>query len=432
MLWAGIPKVTSVVGMVERDSPAAAAGLRPADRITSIDGVPVSWWEEVARSVREQTRGELQLGVERAGEQLQIGLALDARAALDMFGDVREIGWVGLDSRRLPALIGIPDGDTPAALAGLRSGDRVTKLDGAEVEEWEAFKTAYAAVTSGTVELELVRGIEEDSPTTTMRIPALGDLDALGVVSATILVSRVVEGSPAARAGLETDDLILGVDGRSVGSFRSFANTVRASEGRTLEIAYARNGEVYRVDITPEVREVPGPFGIEGMEEKVYQVGIAHGLATLPGEVSLDQVRNPLVALPRAARMTLSDTAALLRGLSKLVTFQLGADQLRGPITIIQIARKSLDRGWQMYLRTMIFISINLGILNLLPIPVLDGGQIMIFAFEGIKRSPISVRTRELVQQFGFIVLVMMMGLAFWNDLSGQWAKLVRWLTTEL
>ena len=119
-------------------------------------------------------------------------------------------------------------------------------------------------------------------------------------------------------------------------------------------------------------------------------------------------------------------------GLGKLLTFQLGADQLRGPITIIQIARKSLDIGWQAYLITMIFISINLGILNLLPIPILDGGQILIFSIEGIKRAPISLRTREVVQQLGFIVLVMMMGLAFWNDLSGQWAKLVEWLSTDL
>jgi len=105
---------------------------------------------------------------------------------------------------------------------------------------------------------------------------------------------------------------------------------------------------------------------------------------------------------------------------------------VRGPITIIQIARKSLDVGWQAYLSMMIFISINLGVLNLLPIPVLDGGSLVIYAIEGVKRSPISLRTREYVQQLGFMMLVMLMGLAFWNDLSGQWAKFVAWLGTEL
>jgi regulator of sigma E protease len=168
------------------------------------------------------------------------------------------------------------------------------------------------------------------------------------------------------------------------------------------------------------------------MEEKVYQIGIAHEIAALPGVMGLDQERNPLVAFPRAFAMTVDHTRSLLRGLGKLVRGELGSDQLRGPITIVQIARKSLDLGWQPYLITMIFISINLGVLNLLPIPILDGGQILIASVEGIKRAPISMRSREMVQQIGFIVLVLLMGLAFWNDLSGQWTRFVKWLSTEL
>ena len=100
--------------------------------------------------------------------------------------------------------------------------------------------------------------------------------------------------------------------------------------------------------------------------------------------------------------------------------------------SIVQIARKSLDVGWQAYLIMMIFISINLGILNLLPIPILDGGQLLIHLIEGVNRSPISFQTRETVQQFGFMVLLLLMGLAFWNDLSAQWTKLINWLSTEL
>ena len=88
--------------------------------------------------------------------------------------------------------------------------------------------------------------------------------------------------------------------------------------------------------------------------------------------------------------------------------------------------------GWQAYLITMIFISINLGLLNLLPIPILDGGQILIASVEGIKRSPISIRTREIVQQVGFVVLVFLMGLALRNDLAAQWTKFVEWLSTAL
>jgi regulator of sigma E protease len=167
------------------------------------------------------------------------------------------------------------------------------------------------------------------------------------------------------------------------------------------------------------------------MPQKVLQVGIAHAVATLPGSVGLDRERNPLVSFPRAVRFTGDNVALLLKGLGKMLSFETSADQLRGPITIIQIARKSLDVGWQAYLSMMIFISINLGVLNLLPIPILDGGQLLIYAIEGIKRSPISHRTREYVQQFGFMLLMMLMGLAFWNDLSAQWTKFFQWLSSE-
>ncbi len=101
---------------------------------------------------------------------------------------------------------------------------------------------------------------------------------------------------------------------------------------------------------------------------------------------------------------------------------------MAGPIGIAQIAGSALKQGWETYLRIMVLISINLGILNLLPIPVLDGGQAMVFLVEGIKRSPLSLRTRLAVQQVGLTVLVLLMGMAFWNDLSRIWSRVAEWL----
>ena len=119
-------------------------------------------------------------------------------------------------------------------------------------------------------------------------------------------------------------------------------------------------------------------------------------------------------------------------GVSKLATGEVGADKLAGPIGIAEIAQKSLELGWLPYLHTLILISINLGILNLLPIPVLDGGQAVLYAIEGIQRSPLSARTREMVQSFGVMMVLALMGLAFWNDLSRHWGRFVEWLQSGL
>jgi regulator of sigma E protease len=436
VLALGTPRAAPVIGMVERTSPAHEAGLRAGDTVVSVDGAPVTWWEDVVLAVRAHPDAELELDIERDGSPHAISLAVEARAELDPFGSVQTVGWSGAAHRRLPSLVGVPRGDSVAAAAGLRSGDRIDSIGGVAVEDWESLRRAYVDLSYGEVEFEvtrasaseLVAGSEGEREIRRVSVAALGDLAALGVVPATVLVQRVEPGLPAAEAGLEPGDLILAVDGELVGSFASFATTVRTSGGRTLAITYARGGRTETVDIAPEVATVPGPLGIEGMDEQIYRIGIAHAQPTLAGKEKLDRERNPMVSLPRAIGKTIDVTGMFLVGLGKLASGDVGADKLTGPIGIAEIARKSLDLGWLVYLQTMILISINLGILNLLPIPVLDGGQALLFTVEAVRRSPMSMKSRELVQSLGLGVLMMLMGLAFWNDLSRHWSRFVEWL----
>jgi regulator of sigma E protease len=149
---------------------------------------------------------------------------------------------------------------------------------------------------------------------------------------------------------------------------------------------------------------------------------------SVPGAWSRDQELNPLVSVPRAVSMTVDRTIVMIRGVGKLVTGEVSSKQIAGPIGIAQIAGNALAHGWETYLNVMILISINLGVLNLLPIPILDGGQALIYSIEGIRRAPLSMRMREVVQQIGLTFLVLLMGLAFWNDLSRQWSTFVEWL----
>jgi len=436
LLWVGIPKPLAVVGMVEPQSPAEQAGLLPGDRVVELDGTPIVWWNEVLEGVRSRTQGSLSMLVERGGERIALDVPISRSAARDEFGGVQAVGRVGIDNRRLPAVLGVPSADSRAAAVGLRSGDRVVGFEGAEIEDWEQLRRAYAAARSGSVALEVLRpepgeppiaGAEGVEPIR-FEVPALGELEALGLVPATVLVQSVSEGLPADRAGLEAGDLILTVDGRPVGSFGSFVEFVRTSGGRPLVITYARDGEATTVEIIPEEATVPGPLGIRGMDEQAFVIGTRHLPATLPGLQELDRERNPLVAVPRAVAMTIDETVFFLRGLGRLFTGKVGVDKLAGPIGIAEIARKTLDLGWMVYLRAMILISINLAILNLLPIPILDGGQALIFAVEGIQRSPITLQTRERIQGLGLTMILMLMGLAFWNDLSRHWSTFVEWL----
>jgi regulator of sigma E protease len=424
ILWAGVERALPVVGTVEPGSPAAQAGLAPGDRIAAMNGEPVAWWDDFEERVREAPGGEVRLEVERGGERFERRMPVEERPGVDVFFAESEVGWLGLQHTRQRALVGIAAADAPAARAGLRAGDRVVAVEGREVEDWTGLAAAYAEHESGPVTLTVSRGDGDAAAESEVRVPALGSLDALGVIPAVVLVKGLTPGMPAERAGLRAGDLLVAVDGRPVGSFATFRETVLASGGRPLAIRVARGGETLEVELAPE--RAPAPAS--GVEEEVYLIGIEGANAVLPGVAATDRVRNPLRAVPRAADMTVELTALFLDGLGRIVSGQISRRNIGGPIEIAKQSHAALEEGWDRFLHLLVLISINLGILNLLPIPILDGGQALMFAVEGIKRKPLSLRTREIVQQVGLILLVALMGFAFWNDFSRHWASFVEWV----
>jgi regulator of sigma E protease len=432
ILWVGIERAAPVVGTVEPGSPAAAAGMLAGDRILALDGEPVGWWDDFEREVRESPGRRVTLAVGRGQQELSLPLEIEDRPGLDIFRLQKNVGWLGLQHPRQKALLGVTDSQSPAARAGLLSGDRVTAVDDRAVGDWTTFSQAYADA-SNPVTFTLARQKggqaaqapeeETEEEEHTLVVPALGSTEALGVLPAVVLVAAISDGMPAERAGLAVGDLIIAVDGKPVGSFVTFRETVLASGGRALEVQVARAGETRTVSLAPE--RSPSPTG---MEDEVFLIGIQGANALLMGDLATDRVRSPLVSIPRAVRMTTDLTVLYLGGLKRIVSGEISRRNIGGPIEIAKQSHRALQAGWDRFLNLLVLISINLGIVNLLPIPILDGGQALMFAVEGIKRSPLSVRTREMVQQVGLVFLVTLMGFAFWNDVTRHWSSFVEWV----
>ncbi len=423
-LWVGIDRAAGVIGTVEPASPAARAGLEPGDRIVGLNGEPLAWWDDLDDHVRAHPGEVVRLDVERAGtDPFQADVPIETRPGIDrVFREDKEIGWLGVQHRRQKALLGLAGPDTPAERAGLRAGDRVVQVGDVEVEDWAGFARALAARAGiDAVPIRVARakgpGPDAEEATVDLRVPG-GGTEALGVVPAVVLVAAVRPELPAARAGLQAGDLILSVDGQPIGSFLTFQETVLGSGGRSLAIEFARAGKIRRAAIEPEAR----PSQIEGLDRDEYLIGIQGANAALPGAVKEEQLRNPLRSIPRAVAMTYEVTSIFLKGLRKLVTGEISRKAIGGPIEIAKQSHSAFQAGWDHYLQLLMLISINLGILNLLPIPILDGGQALIFLVEGVKRGPLSLRTRELVQQVGLVLLVALMGFAFWNDITRNWS----------
>ncbi|MCP5057333.1 MAG: RIP metalloprotease RseP [bacterium] len=430
-LWVGIDRQAPVIGTIEPASPAARAGLAAGDRILELNGEPVTWWQDLNEFVREHPGERVELGIQREGTaDFTRSVPIETRPGIDrVFRDDKQVGWLGIQHERQKALIGFSGPEAIAAVSGLRAGDRVVRVGEREVEDWAGFAVAYReAGEVGEIGLRVMRpqGIyleAEESPVD-VSVPALGSVDALGVAPAVVLVAAVSEEMPAAQAGIEAGDLIVAVDGRPIGSFLTFQETVLGSGGRSLDIQIARAGETRRVSIQP--KKVPSQ--IEGNDQEEYLIGIQGANAALQGAVRQERLRNPFVAIPRATVMTYEVTTLFLRGLRKLITGDISRKAIGGPIEIAKQSHSAFQAGWDRFLQLLMLISINLGILNLLPIPILDGGQALIALVEGVKRGPLSVRTRELVQQVGLILLVALMSFALWNDVSRNWSNFFDWM----
>jgi len=223
-------------------------------------------------------------------------------------------------------------------------------------------------------------------------------------------VGDVVPGSPAARAGLARGDLVTRVGGREVASWEELAAGIRrAGAGRSLPLVVRRGGKEFEVLVVPEIREGRGVFGERVREPKIGIVA---------GQQVVRRPTTPWSALGRAFAETGRLVHLTVMTVVKLVTRVLPSETLGGPILIAQMAGEQARQGISPFGYFLGLLSVNLAILNLLPIPVLDGGHLFLFALEGFRRRPLSPQARAVAQQVGIAIIVMLTALVFYNDIA--------------
>lgn len=221
-------------------------------------------------------------------------------------------------------------------------------------------------------------------------------------------IGAVRTGSPAAAAGLKQGDLITAINGMAINSWDEMAEIINASEGRTLSLAVRRQETTLDFSIVPE--KVPAQ-NIFGEEIQRYVIGIEASRESYSKEM------NPVEAFAESLRQSYRVIELMVVIIAKLIKGDISTDTLGGPIMIAQMAGDSAKAGVGSLIFFIALISINLAIINLLPIPVLDGGHLLFFLIEAIKGSPVSIKVREVAQQVGLFILILLMILVFYNDI---------------
>jgi regulator of sigma E protease len=303
-----------------------------------------------------------------------------------------------------PARLGDVEADSPAGQIGLRPGDLVVRLDGLRNPRWEDVQLKILTTVGEAMPLE----VERDGKTLDLSLtPRAEGPDRVGDAGwypyAPAVIDNVEPGLPAGRAGLKPCDQIVGIDGRKILYWPRIHYVLQSGKGKPVQLSILRGGREIRTTLTPVLTDVMG--------EKLWRIGISF--------------RNDTVvrAMPWGAALgaSLEDNSRFLLMwfdvLGKILTHRLSPRTLAGPIGIVQLSGEMYRRGLFDLVVLVCSISLNLGLFNLLPIPILDGGVILLLLIEGLIRRDLSVQVKEKFVQVGFLFLLLLMVFLMYNDI---------------
>lgn len=346
------------------------------------------------------------------------GPAANFLAAIVLYWALFVYGVPGL----VPAL-GTPVAGSAAERAGFSAGDTVLQVAGEKVPSWQDFRwqVLQRALDRDPVKIE----VRTEQQTTAVRELSFEGLtaqelegDLLGTlgfarfrVPLRPVIGEVVAGGPAARAGLQSGDLVLTVNGDRIDTWDALVNRVRGAPGQELQFR-VRRGEI---DL-PAIAVVPDRVG--GRDAEIGRIGAGPRLdPQAMKRITTEVAYGPVESLARAAIKTWDTALFSLRMLGKMMVGEMSLKNLSGPITIADYAGQSAQSGWISYLLFLALISISLGVLNLLPVPLLDGGHLMYYSVEILTGKPLSEKVMEAGQHIGMAVLFTLMIFALYNDI---------------
>jgi regulator of sigma E protease len=314
--------------------------------------------------------------------------------------------------------------DSPAAAAGVRSGDEIVRVGDYQVPDTEELQIDLLRAVSGNAPIPIVvRRAGAEIPLTINLASDARELtepgrllSGLGIDLSTwrgeTQVQSVPAGSAGERAGLRAGDKLVTVDGQRLANISQFIDAVGAAADKTLSIGVERGGQPLTLSVpVPRVMDQGRAIGRLG-------ITLAEGQRSWPpGYVEMRR-SGPLEALDVGVRKTWEMSALTVQMLWRILTGEVSAKNINGPISIAEFAGISASLGLMAFLSFLAIISVSLGVLNLVPVPLLDGGQVVYQLVEAVKGSPLSERAQNFGQQVGIALLVVLMSLAFYNDIS--------------
>ena len=411
-----------VIGTVLDDPAAATRDLQPGDRIVAIDGDDIHAWQEMQDRVRVAPEQELRVQIERDGVRFDRFVTPRKNVVKNVVGESEARGLLGVSPWFYAPQIGITDTDSPAHAEGLKTGDIITSVNGEPVQTVEQLERELARARDASLRLTYLRARE--APGELGRylwfeshharlLPRHEQGQSTGLLPANTFVRKVEPASPAAAAGIEPGDRVLAVGERPVTRWETVAVLLERQAEQPFKMTVQSPGEAPReVAVTQQIQRYQGIYRQE-LSYLWFGAEPYHS-RDIP---AAEPIRGRFTY---AVRSAVTETGAMLKmmwtSLRQMVTLERGVDELSSVVGIFNVAGTAGQQGPGQFLLLMAMLSINLGIVNLLPIPILDGGHLMFFTLEALRRRPLSQRAREIASAIGLVIILLLLLIALRND----------------
>ncbi|ASP17447.1 RIP metalloprotease RseP [Neisseria sp. 23W00296] len=320
----------------------------------------------------------------------------------------------------LKPFVGTVEPYSIAAKAGFAAGDKITAVNGVPVANWGDAQTGIVLdLEAGKVDVavtteqgrNIVRTIDAAGTQEAADVAKRGGYIGLMPYKLTKTVSVVVPGSAAEKAGLKAGDTLLAADGKALGDWQEWVDLVRRSAGQKLQLTYLRDGKTLQTFIRPDSEMqggvLSGRVGLGAATDKVWDKAVRFRYYPSVAE-----------AFGMAWRKTTGYVTLTLKFFGRLLGGQASLQHVSGPLTIADVAGKSASMGWQPYVEFLALVSVSLGVMNLLPVPVLDGGHLVFYSIEWLRGKPLSESIQTAGLRVGLALMMMLMILAFFNDIT--------------
>jgi regulator of sigma E protease len=436
------------VGVVIPGKPADGK-LKPGDRIERVDGNAVSSFREVQRIIAGRIGRTVTLTVDRDGKTVDVTVTPADITEVRELDIVEHRGQVGFDAHFPAAVIGVSRPDSPAGRASLQTFDRITAINGRRIDRYVDLVDALVDNRGDQVLVSFLRPVDVPNalgglcklavlePGTKLLTPlprppgsarppdsqarAIDVFERTGIESADMYAAFVPEASSEWRAGLRPGDRVTTLDGAPQKLWLTMKEEFRAGADRMHELQWMHDGLPRRGFFQLRKEQWDDEFG-QHYERFVFRTD--HWVPSAPDRL----VPNPhrlVYALERGVEETASFIRFIGVALLRLMQGRMSLSSVGGPITLYDIAGEAGAQGPEHFVRAMALLSVNLGMINLLPIPVLDGGHLLFFLFEAARRRPMPLRAREVASLAGMIVLTFFILVAFKNDVERKWDVIV-------